>query len=113
MNATEKILVAEETVSRLQSQLGTVETVLETAEQIVATGEKAGRRLRRFFQVLLFLSVVAVIVTVVKKVVGDRCSTGEEPTSDSESNPDDVASDAGDDATADDESVPAGDTDTS
>ncbi len=103
MNATEKILVAEETVSRLQGQLGTVETVLETAEQIVATGEKAGRRLRRFFQVLLFLSVVAIIVTVVKKVVGDRCSTGEEPTPASEAISDTVEPDAGDDAPADDE----------
>lgn len=107
MNATEKILIAEETVGRLQSQLGTVETVLKTAEHVAATGEKAGRRLRRFFQVLLFLSVVAAIVTVVKKVVGDRCSTGEEPTLASEAISDTVEPDAADDAPVGGESAPA------
>ena len=113
MNAVEKILIAEETVAGLQSQLSTVETVLETAEHIAVTGEKAGRSLRRFFRVLLLLSVVAVVVVVIKNVMGDRCSMGKEPASDSESSPDDVVSDAGDDGSAGDEAAPAGDADPS
>ena len=70
MSAAEKILIAEETVARLQGQLGTVETVLEMAEQVAATGEKSRRCLQRFFRVLLILSVVAAIAIVVKKVMG-------------------------------------------
>ena len=38
MGAVDKILIAEETVAGLQSQLRTVETVLEAAEQVAATG---------------------------------------------------------------------------
>ena len=89
MSAAEKILIAEETVARLQGQLGTVETVLEMAEQVAATGEKSRRCLQRFFRVLLILSVVAAIAIVVKKVMGGRCATGEEPEPESESTSDD------------------------
>ena len=98
MSAAEKILIAEETVARLQGQLGTVETVLEMAEQVAATGEKSRRCLQRFFRVLLILSVVAAIAIVVKKVMGGKCATGEEPAPESESTPDD-----------DGEAVPDGD----
>ena len=44
MSARDQILMAEEKVAGLQSQLSTVGAVLETAEQIVVEGEKAGRR---------------------------------------------------------------------
>lgn len=111
--ATEKILFAEETVAGLQSQLRTVETVLETAEQVVATGEKAGRCLRRAFSVLLVISVVAAIALIVKKVMGGRCSMSGDSASDSESVPAVAASDVGDEASADEEASASGEADAS
>ena len=87
MTGVEKILVAEETVAGIQSQLSTVETILETAEHVAVAGENAGRSFRRFFRVLLLLSVVAIVVMIVKKAIGDRCCMGEESAPDSESNP--------------------------
>jgi hypothetical protein len=106
MTGVERILVAEETVAGLQSQLSTVETILETAEQVAVTGENAGRFLRRFFRILLLLSVVAVVVMIVKKVMGDRCCMGEESAPDSESGPETGAPDH-----VDDEAASDGDTD--
>lgn len=95
MSAAEKILIAEETVAGHQSQLGTVETVLEMAEQVVATGEKSSRCLQRFFRVLLILSVVAAIAIVAKKVMGGKCATGEEPAPESETVPGETPNDDG------------------
>ena len=105
MSAVDKILIAEETVAGLQSQLRTVETVLEAAEQVAATGEKAGRSLRRFLRVLLLLSVVAIVVMVVKKFMGRQLPGDDTGAIDSESVPDADVPD-GDDA------APDGDVDT-
>ena len=70
----EKIVAAEDKVAGLQDQLATVGTVLETAEQIAVEGKKAGRCFRRLFKLLLLISIVAVIVMVVKKVMAGRSS---------------------------------------
>jgi len=72
MNALEKIVAAEEKVAGLQDQLATVGTVLETAEQMAVEGQKVGRCSRRLFKVLLLISIVAVVVMVVKKLVGRK-----------------------------------------
>ena len=72
MNALEKIVAAEEKVAGLQDQLATVGTVLETAEQMAVEGQKVGRCFRRLFKVLLLISIVAVVVMVVKKLVGRK-----------------------------------------
>ena len=72
MGAMEKIAFAEERVAELQGQLGVVEDILETAGDIVETGQKAGRCLRRTFRVLLIASAVGVVVIVAKKVMDSR-----------------------------------------
>lgn len=113
MGAVEKIVILEEQVSGLQSQPGTVETVLEKAEQVAVTGEKAGRCLRRSLRVLLALSVIAIIVLIVKKVMGDGCPFGNKTADDVESTPEAVDADTSDDASADDEATPDGDADAS
>ena len=77
MGALEKIAFAEEKVAELQTQLGTVESVLEKAEEVVITGEKAGRFLSRTVKVLLAVSIIAVIALVVRKVRGG-CNVGPE-----------------------------------
>jgi hypothetical protein len=69
MTALEKIVVAEDKVAGLQDQLATVGTVLETAEHVAAEGQKVGRCFRRLFKVLLLISIVAMVVMVVKKLV--------------------------------------------
>ena len=76
MSAREQILMAEEKVAGLQSQLSTVGAVLETAEQIVVEGEKAGRLLRRIFRYLLIASIIAAVVLAVRKMMGGRCLAG-------------------------------------
>lgn len=103
MSAAEKIMIAEEKVAGLQSQLKTVETVLETAEQVAVAGEKAGRCLRRSLWALLGLSVIAIIVLVVRKVMGDGCPMGKKK----------AADDVGDETPAGDEAAPEGDADAS
>lgn len=102
MSATEKILIAEETVAGLQDQLGTVETVLEIAEGVAVSGDKGSRCARRLFRLLLILSVVAVVAVVVKKVVGGRCATDQEQTPESEYTPADEPNDDGEAATDED-----------
>jgi len=72
MSAVDQIIMAEEKVAEFQSQLATVESVLEKAEQVAVTGEKAGRCLRRSFRVLLAISIVAAIALIVKKVMAGR-----------------------------------------
>ena len=74
MTALEKISAAEDKDVGLQDALTTVESVLETTEQIVVEGQKAGRCFRRLFKVLLLISIVAVIAMAVKKVMAGRCS---------------------------------------
>ena len=72
MNALEKISAAEDKVAGLQDTLAAVSGVLETTEQIVVEGKKAGRCFRRLFKLLLLVSIVAVLVMVVKKLVGRK-----------------------------------------
>lgn len=74
MNALETISAAEGKVAGLQDALTTVESVLETTEQIVVEGKKAGRCFRRLFKVLVLISIVAIVVMVVKKVMAGRSS---------------------------------------
>lgn len=78
MSASEKIVIVQDQVAGLQTQLDTVGSILDSAEQITVTAEKTGRSLRRFFKVLLFISIIAVAVKLIKKVVGDRCCMGGE-----------------------------------
>ncbi len=113
MGAAEKIMFAEEQVAGLQSHLSTVESVLETAEQVVATGEKAGRCLRRFVRVLLVISIVAAVVMIARKVMGDGRRTGQKAADEAESTPDAAVSDLGDETPPDDDAAPAGDEDAS
>jgi uncharacterized membrane protein len=70
----EKISVAEDTVAGLQDKLATVGSVLETTEQIVAEGQKAGRCFRRLFKAVVLISIVVIVLMVVKKVMGGRSS---------------------------------------
>ena len=72
MNALEKISAAEDQVAGLQDTLAVVSGVLETTEQIVVEGKKAGRCFRRLLKLLLLVSIVAVLVMVVKKLVGRK-----------------------------------------
>jgi len=74
MNALEKIGAAEDKVAGLQDALTAVEGVLDTTEQIVVEGQKAGRCFRRLFKVLVLISIVAIVVMVVKKVMAGRSS---------------------------------------
>jgi len=78
MSASEKIVIVQDQVAGLQNQLDTVGSILDSAEQFTATAEKTGRGLRRFFKVLLFISIVAVAVALIKKTMGDRCFMGGE-----------------------------------
>ena len=78
MTALEKISAAEAKVAGLQDTLAAVSGVLETTEEIVVEGKKAGRCFRRLFKALLLISIVAVIVMVVKKVMAGRSSAEEE-----------------------------------
>jgi translation initiation factor 2B subunit (eIF-2B alpha/beta/delta family) len=82
MSAVDQIIMAEEKVAEFQSQLATVESVLEKAEQVAVTGEKAGRCLRRSFRVLLAISIVAAIALIVKKVMAGRSPGGAHRTED-------------------------------
>ncbi|MCJ7781083.1 MAG: hypothetical protein MUQ27_09675 [Acidimicrobiia bacterium] len=72
MTAVEKIVIAEEKVAELQDHLATVETVLEKAEEFAGKGQKAGGCVRRLFQLLLLVSIIAVVAVVVKKMKGGR-----------------------------------------
>jgi len=87
MSAVDKIIVAEEQVAGLQSQLSVVESVLETAEHVAVQGEKAGHLMRRLFKIILLVSVVAAIVMIVKKVMGSRSAEEEAVVIDSGSAP--------------------------
>lgn len=80
MSAVEKIRIAEDRVADLQDQLSTVESVLEKAETVIVAGEKTGRGLRRFFKLLLIIGVVAVIVVIIRKVMGGDSGARDEPT---------------------------------
>ncbi|MEA3501733.1 MAG: hypothetical protein U9R47_03095 [Actinomycetota bacterium] len=113
MGAVEKIMLAEEKVAGLQSQLSTVESILDKAEQVAVTGEKAGRGLRRFVQILLLLSIVAAVVLVVKKLMGDGCPMGKKATGDTEPTPDSTVSEVGDETPTRNEASPGGDADAS
>jgi hypothetical protein len=104
MSVAENIMIAEEKVAGLQSQLRTVETVLEKAEMVAVKGEKAGRGLRRILRILLLLSVIAVAVMVVKKLIGSRSSEDDAEALDPDSTPDSGVADPGD-------KTPAGETD--
>ena len=106
MSVTEKIVIVEDTVAGVQNQLDTVGSILDSAEQISITAEKTGRSLGRAFKVLLVISVVAVIVAIAKKVMGDRCFMGgeEEVVIEAETTSEDVDSD-----TDTDEAAPSGD----
>jgi hypothetical protein len=77
MTALEKISAAEDKVSELQDALEVVGNVLDTTEQIVIEGKKAGRCLRRLLKVLVLISIVAALAMIVKKVVAGRCSAEE------------------------------------
>jgi hypothetical protein len=77
MTALENISAAEDKVAGLQDALTAVESALETAEQIAVEGKKVGRCFRRMFKLLLFVSIVAVLVMVVKKLVGRKSLEGE------------------------------------
>ncbi len=103
MGAVEQIMIAEEKVTGLQSQLSAVESVLETAEQVAVTGEKAGRGLRRLLRILLLISIVAAVVMIVRKVMGDGCPFGKKAADDTELTPDAAVSDLGDETPAGDE----------
>jgi hypothetical protein len=70
MSAVEEAMMAEEAVLPLQGQLGAVESVLESAEDIAVNGEQAGRCLRRLVRVLLLVAIVAAVVMLIKKVKG-------------------------------------------
>lgn len=98
MSASEKIVVVQDQVAGLQNQLDTVGSILDSAEQITVTAERTGRGLGRSFKVLLFISIVAAIVMIVKKVMGDRCFVGgeEEVVIEAEETP--VSDDSDDDA---------------
>ena len=74
MTALEKFSAAEDKVSELQDALEVVGSVLETTEQIVIEGKKAGRCFRRLFKVLMVISIVAAIAMIVKKVLAGRSS---------------------------------------
>lgn len=108
MSASEKIVIVQDQVAGLQNQLDTVGSILDSAEQITVTAEKAGRGLRSFFKVLLFISIVAVAVALIKKFMGDRCFTGgeEEAVIETETTSEEVDADP-------DEAVPDGDADAS
>jgi len=73
MTAIETIAMAEEKIAGIQSQLSTVESVLERAEHVVVAGEKAGGTLRRLLKLVLLISVVAAIAMVVRKFMNDGC----------------------------------------
>jgi hypothetical protein len=77
MTALEKISAAEDKVVELQDALEVVGSVLETTEQIVIEGKKAGRCFRRLFKVLMVISIVAAIAMIVKKVLAGRSSAEE------------------------------------
>ena len=113
MGAVEKIMIAEEKVSGLQDQLRVVESVLEKAEQVAVTGEKAGRGLRRLVQVLLLISVVAIIVMIARKVMGDGCPFGNKAIEDVELTPDAPVVEVAEDSSADEETASDEDTDAS
>ncbi len=98
MGAVDKIMMAEEAVSHLQGQLSVVEDVLDSAEEIVVKGRKAGRCFRRLFRLLLLIAIVAAVVAVIKKVVGDRSLNDEEILVDAE-----IAEEAIEDAVAQEE----------
>lgn len=113
MGVAEKIMFAEEQVAGLQSQLSVVESVLETAEQVVATGDKAGRCLRRSVRVLLVISIVAAVVMIARKVFGDGCPFAKKAADEAEPTPDAAVSDPGDGTPIDDDTAPEGDEDAS
>jgi hypothetical protein len=108
MSASEKIVIAQDRVAGLQNQLDTVGSILDSAEQITVTAERAGRGLRRFLKVLLFISIVAVAVTLIKKFMGDRSFMGEEEevVIETETTSEEIDADP-------DEAVPDGDADAS
>lgn len=72
MAALKKIGTAEDKVAGLQDTPAAVSGVPETTEQIVVEGKKAGCCFRRLFKLLLLVSIVAVLVMVVKKLVGRK-----------------------------------------
>jgi len=51
---------------------------MSDSEEITVTAEKSGWGFRRFLKVLLFISIIAAIVAVIKKVMGERCFVDEE-----------------------------------
>ena len=110
MSVSEKIVIVEDTVAGVQNQLDTVGLILDSAEQISITAEKTGRGLRRFLQVLLFVSIVAVVVALIKKFMGDRCFMGEEEEVVIET---ETTTEAVDSDSDDDEAAPDGDADAS
>jgi len=107
MSASEKIVIVEDTVAGIQNQLDTVGSILDSTEQITVTAERTGRGLGRIFKVLLFISIVAVAVALIKKLMGDRCFMGgeeevvietETTSEEVDTDPDDAAPDADADA---------------
>ena len=115
MSASEKIVIVQDQVAGLQNQLDTVGSILDSAEQITVAAEKTGRGLRRFFKVLLFISIVAVAVALIKKLMGDRCfmSGEEEVVVETETTSEGVDTDPEEVDADPDEAAPDGDADAS
>jgi hypothetical protein len=88
LSNTERLRVAESSVARLESDLGTFRTVLQTAGDVAETvdgarevAERATGRLRRLLPwVLSGLVVAAVIVIVRQRAAGS--AVAEEPSQD-------------------------------
>jgi hypothetical protein len=75
MSIRDTIHIAEGQIGDLQRTLGVVESALETADDVVVAGEKAGRRLVGILKVLLVVGIVVGVVMAVRAVLARRSET--------------------------------------
>jgi hypothetical protein len=72
MSISDTIHIAEGQIGDLQRTLGVVESALETADDVIVAGEKAGRRLVGILKVLLVVGIVVGVVMAVRAILARR-----------------------------------------
>jgi hypothetical protein len=75
MSIRDTIHIAEGQIGDLQRTLGVVESALETADDVIVAGGKAGRRLMGILKVLLVVGVVVGVVMAIRAILARRSET--------------------------------------